>query len=1038
MDLRVIPTSHGRPALETLRDLVSKAKQGDPMATVTVLVPNNIAGIVARRHLAGGLASGGNGVAGLFVTTLSRLAEQLASHTLFPRRPATTAITAAAWRAALEEDAGCFDKVKDHPATIRALAGAHRELRDLSPAGRDRARHATALTPDLLRLHETVTSRLSTSWYDATDLLHAAAALAEQQPERLTEHGAVILYLPQALSQAECAFAHALATHGLTVIAGLSGVERADDAVRRTLQRLGVEAQARGPKPAVASRVLHASDADDEVRCIVREVVSTLAQGTPAHRIAVLYGAAQPYARLLHEHLAAAGLKVNGPATRAVHERAIARGFVGILELADAGLPRAKTLTALAEAPTRDLDGDTVKVARWERISRAAGIVGADDWTSKLELHLARQQAVIDEQRRAREPLEPRIEAAQREIEATRALAAFITRLHARLREGLDATTWEELSAWALALFHDLYGRPGEVTKPPAEEQHAAAVIEGTVQSLASLAAFEPAARVSRLVDVLALELEAALPRVGRFGEGIFVGPVSAAVGLDLDAAFVVGLAEDGFPGRLHEDALLNDRVRAATEGELDLTRDALYAKHRHLLAAFASAPTVTASFPRGDLRRSTERLPSRFLLHTLRALTGNHDLAATDWDKTAKRRHDTTGLLIGSESFADSLRHTDQPASEQEWRVRAASAHTDLGDPAVTAAHVLLDARAARDFTRFDGNLSHVEGLPDYADGEKIVSPTALEAYASCPRRFFVQRLLRVEPLEDPEETIQISAADTGTLIHEAMDLMISEAQREGTLPSYGEPWSAHHHQRLQHFALQKAEEFAARGVTGHPRLWQADLSQILVDLERMLRDDDEWRADRNAAVRRSELAFGLKDEPPLAVPVDGGQVLMRGSADKVDETADGALLVTDIKSGKAKKFKVLEEDPVAAGTKLQLPVYAYAARRAFGGDTVEAQYWFVRNQDAGKRIPVELDSDLEKQYAGTLSTLVTSIARGLFLGKPSEKPAWGYVECPYCTPDGLGHEEARVRYERKRTAPLLEPLIRLVDPDALPGGEQ
>jgi ATP-dependent helicase/nuclease subunit B len=1038
MRSRVITTAYGRAAVESLRHVVSEFKHDDPMAPVTVLVPNNVAGIIARRHLAAGLAGRGNGVAGLYVSTLARLAEQIASPSLHPRRPATNAIAAAAWRAALDETPGCFERVKEHPATIRALTNAHRQLRDLSQAAREKARHATTLSPDLLRLHESVSSRLAEEWYDTTDLLMTAAALIEHHPAHALEYGGIVLYLPQELSQAEAAFARALGSVGLTVIAGLTGVKRADKTVRRSLSRLGFTTPEERPTAPLASRVLHASDADDEVRCMVREVMASLSRGAPAHRVAVLYGASQPYARLLHEHLEAADLKVNGPAARAVHERAIARGFLGVLKLAGSGLPRGAAFTALAEASTGDLDGGTVKVATWERVSRAAGVVGGEDWLGRLELYISHQRAVIDEQTQAEEPAQFRIEAAEREIDSARGLAGFISRLRTRLEEGLGLTSWADLSTWALALFQDLYGKPTDLAKLPAEEQYAAAVIEGTVRGLAGLTSFEPTTHLDRLVDVLGVELESALPRVGRFGEGIFVGPVSAAVGLDLEAVFVVGLAEDAFPGRLHEEALLNERLRQATGGELEEGRDRLDAKHRHVLAAFASAPEVTASFPRGDLRRSTERLPSRFLLHTLRAITGNDELAATDWDKASKYRRDTTGLLISSESFADTLRYTDQPSTEQEWRVRAASAGEDLDDSAVDAAQVLIAARAGEEFTRFDGILGNVAGLPDYASSELIVSPTALETFATCPRRFFLERLLHVEPLQDPEEVLQIQAADVGTLIHETMDALIKEAEREGSLPSYGEPWSAAQHQRLRQIALEKAEEFTSRGVTGHPRLWEADRAQILVDLDRMLLDDSRWRADRDAAVRGSELAFGMKGAPPLVVHIDRGEVRMRGSADKVDQVSDGTLLVTDIKSGRADKFKVLKDDPVAAGTKLQLPVYAHAARREFGGDTVEAQYWFVRRKDAGRRIPVVLDGDVEKQYAETLSTLVSAIAGGMFVGKPSEKPAWGYVDCPYCTPDGIGHDEARARYLRKRTSPALEPLMALIDPEAIAGGGQ
>ena len=161
MTSRVVVTSYGRSALGALRNVVSEFKHADPMTPVTILVPHHIAGTIARRHLAGGLTGRGPGVSALYVTTLPRLAEQIAASTLHPRRPATQPVVAAAWRAALDTVPGRFATVKDHPATIRALSQAHQELRDLSVEGRARAGRATALGPDLLGLHEAVSASLA-------------------------------------------------------------------------------------------------------------------------------------------------------------------------------------------------------------------------------------------------------------------------------------------------------------------------------------------------------------------------------------------------------------------------------------------------------------------------------------------------------------------------------------------------------------------------------------------------------------------------------------------------------------------------------------------------------------------------------------------------------------------------------------------------------------------------------------------------------------------------------------------------------------
>ena len=62
MPLEVLPTPYGRPALACLRTAVAAAKDGVPLAPVTVVVPTNHVGVTARRALAAtGLGDGGPG-----------------------------------------------------------------------------------------------------------------------------------------------------------------------------------------------------------------------------------------------------------------------------------------------------------------------------------------------------------------------------------------------------------------------------------------------------------------------------------------------------------------------------------------------------------------------------------------------------------------------------------------------------------------------------------------------------------------------------------------------------------------------------------------------------------------------------------------------------------------------------------------------------------------------------------------------------------------------------------------------------------------
>ena len=1036
--MAVVWTSYGAPAYEALGLAVAEAKNGDPLAPVSVLVPANLCGVVARRVLARGVAGRG-GVAGLLMLTVDRLAERIAAPALTGtgRRPATSAVLAAAWRRALAEDAGVFAAVAAHPVTVQALADRHRELREVDDAALDAIAGSGPVASDLVRLHRVVAGLLAARWYDPVDLRRTAAGLLRGGPRLGGEIGAVVLFLPQELPLSATAMVGELAGAGIRIIAGMTGDARADAGVLETMRRIGADGDRdAAPAMAMATSIVHASDPDDEVRCVVRLVTGKLA-GVRAERVAVLYGSAEPYARLLAEHLDAAGITTNGAAVRPVIERTFPRALLALLALPDHGWRRDEVLALLAQAPVRGPGGYRVPAARWERISRAAGVVAGGDWESRLCGYAAAERAAAAAERNAEAPRQGLIARRERDAEAADALRAFVADLKDRLERGGELRSWPDLARWAAETFRAVLGDAEDEPWLPEEEARAAAKVAQVMAGLSGLGAIEPAADLTALRLTLELELADDLPRQGRFGTGVLVGPLGSAIGLDADVVFVAGLAEGMVPGRLHEDGLLPERVRALAGGQLAPLRNRFDRQHRHLLAALAAAPERVASFPRGDLRRSTARLPSRWLLPSLRALAGEPGLHASQWESVSGR------WLAGSPSYAASLARTPVLASEQEWRLRAAIARhgggvADAlgGDVAVARAVAMIGARASDRLTRFDGDVSGL-GVPDPAGPGRVVSPTALEAWARCPHAYFVQRLLRVEPAGAPEELIEISPLESGSLIHEVLDRFFTGQSLNKAVPGPGQRWTAAQRAELGRIAAQTALEFEARGVTGHRVLWRRELGRICADLQVLLDDDDRLRAGQGRVQVRSELVFGMAGRPavPFRLP-DGRQVRFRGSADRVDRAGD-ALVVVDYKTGSARPFRKIDQiDPTAGGTKLQLPVYAHAARAALGlpAAAVSAEYWFLR-KDRGTRIAVPLTPEVDQAFSAAVAAITDGIAGGLFPHRPPADDSWaGFIECPYCDPDGLGVTELRDGWRRKRSDPRLARYLALTEPDLVP----
>ena len=126
------------------------------------------------------------------------------------------------------------------------------------------------------------------------------------------------------------------------------------------------------------------TDADEEVREATRLVVDAARSGTPFERIAVLWPAQRPYARLVEHHLTAADIPWNGRPGTTLAERLAPRLLLDLLDVDRRGLRRRSLFDMLADLPLRDGDGEYLPTASWERVSREAGVARDDDWDRRL------------------------------------------------------------------------------------------------------------------------------------------------------------------------------------------------------------------------------------------------------------------------------------------------------------------------------------------------------------------------------------------------------------------------------------------------------------------------------------------------------------------------------------------------------------------------------------------------------------------------------------------------------------------------------
>lgn len=998
----------GDAAVDAVHDALA-AGRDDPLAPAVVVCDAPLRAVALRRALAAR-----QGYAAVDVITTEGLLDRLVLPWLteIGHRPASRLEVLTAVAAELAERPGRFGRVANHRATAERLLRLERLI-----AGLDR--------DDLARLEDDPTLGA-----EAVGVLRRAAkrlgrartrgTLVDVAVERLDavatgSWGPIVLFLPDPSSVDEARLFAALARrHDVTIVVGQVGDEGIDRGHLERLAGWGVvppSTTRRLDLDAPTARRLEAADPDDEVRAALRSVSAWAASGTPLNRIAVLYPSADPYATLLFDRLTEAGLPHCGPGHRPLSRSLAGRTLLRLLRLRADGLERSAVIALLSGAPLVDGAGRSLPVAAWDRLSRQAGVIDGDDWRPRLEALAGGLEAT-----------EPGA------AEAARGLADFVDELDTALHPEGGLDNWWAWGHWAAGLLRSYL----PTRAWPDAERRAFDRIVSTLERLRVLdqvatssteTSHDSDAFAAVFAETIASELDAGKVPGIPLGPGLVVAPIDAVAGLAFDRVVVVGAAEGVWPRTPRPDSLLPDQARARLRVPVPASSDLTDLDIRTAAVAVAASRNpalITTS--RGDLRSNRAR----------------------HWPRVLDPVIDPDADLVLASHHQGLASHA-RPESEASFSLRSLIAHVDrdepvdvhpaaLGDPVLSAGLTRWLERRRPELTTHSGRVAAGSIDPT----TKLLSPTALEDYASCPRRYLFARVLRIAEEERPERIDEITPRDRGTLVHAILERFVQEAIDSDAVPSPDVPWSAAQVSRLLAIGEEEIETARAQGITGGRVQTELLRRAVERELYGWLTLDAEIRSELRSRPHATEWEFGFGEERRVTL-ADGRSFPMRGYVDRVDLTDDGGVVVIDYKGGSGAGYAKMAEDPLKSGQRLQLPLYArvLADQLDLTGPRT-ALYWLTKGAD---RRDMVLDADLDAELDRLLGAALDGIAAGLFPGLPGEATAWpraSFDNCKWCDFDRICPTDRQAEWDRVADDSALTPIDLLLGRggDEGPGG--
>lgn len=303
-------------------------------------------------------------------------------------------------------------------------------------------------------------------------------------------------------------------------------------------------------------------------------------------------------------------------------------------------------------------------------------------------------------------------------------------------------------------------------------------------------------------------------------------------------------------------------------------------------------------------------------------------------------------------------------------------------------------------------------KNLSNYA--QNVYSISQLETFAKCPFKYFVERVLKLDIIEEPTE--EIEAIELGSTLHSILFEFYTAMRKNGLTVTDN---FVEADRLIFEIAKNKVENIGFNSPSSFyekEKIFGLNGDKESSILYKFL---EEERKNTQNIPSFFEVSFGrtfndncdelLSSEKPL----DVNGVQLRGKIDRIDiyETEQAAIVV-DYKLG-GKKIKT---DELYRGIQLQLPVYLSAiqtllkeySRKEYKPAGMEIYSLKYSEKDFGKKPinlkrgkqslqeKIKLNKDLILQVSSFIKEYVAAIVRGIFHLSPYDDRE--QMVCKYC----------------------------------------